>query len=424
MPSADSKKSLTREQQAQATAVELLEAVIANHSSAEDRPQQSEMARLVASAVVTGEPLVVQAGTGTGKSLAYLCGALGADAKVVVSTATRQLSDQLVASDVPLIADVSRRVLGRGISAVSLKGRSNYLCFAKIDELRRLDDQAPPQSDDIEQEEALDLGIEVPVIETEPTQPPRRPSSADLVALNELLDWAESKPKSGDRSDGPTVPERVWTQVSTDAAGCPGARVCAFGEDCLAEAARARARVSDVVVANHALLAVDLVSPNPILDDRDVIVVDEVHELQDYLSSAWGAEIFSGTMERIVLNASRRIPRSEQEAGLKAKAALSDVSAVITALTNLPDQRWEGELPADLAGPMESLEKRAAALSNTLDALAKKEASAEAVATPQTTALQLAKSQLGDLADALAAVRKPSPTMVRWSSSGPLAFQP
>jgi ATP-dependent DNA helicase DinG len=416
VPSADSKKSLTREQQAQATAVELLEAVIANHSSAEDRPQQSEMARLVASAVVTGEPLVVQAGTGTGKSLAYLCGALGADAKVVVSTATRQLSDQLVASDVPLIADVSRRVLGRGISAVSLKGRSNYLCFAKIDELRRLDDQAPPQSDDIEQEEALDLGIEVPVIETEPTQPPRRPSSADLVALNELLDWAESKPKSGDRSDGPTVPERVWTQVSTDAAGCPGARVCAFGEDCLAEAARARARVSDVVVANHALLAVDLVSPNPILDDRDVIVVDEVHELQDYLSSAWGAEIFSGTMERIVLNASRRIPRSEQEAGLKAKAALSDVSAVITALTNLPDQRWEGELPADLAGPMESLEKRAAALSNTLDALAKKEASAEAVATPQTTALQLAKSQLGDLADALAAVRKPSPTMVRWSS--------
>jgi ATP-dependent DNA helicase DinG len=415
VPVAQSKKTPTREQQAQAKAVELLEAVIANHASAEDRPQQFEMARLVASAAITGEPLVVQAGTGTGKSLAYLCGALGAQAKVVVSTATRQLSDQLVASDVPLIADVAQEILGNSISAVSLKGRSNYLCLAKIDELRRLDDQMPPPSDDIE-EEALDLGIEVPVVEPAPIQPPRRPTSADLVALNELLDWAESKPKSGDRSDGPTVPERVWTQVSTDAAGCPGARVCAFGEDCLAEAARARARVSDVVVANHALLAADLVSPNPILDDRDVIVVDEVHELQDYLSSAWGAEIFSGTMERIVLNASRRIPRGDDDASLKAKAALADVAAVISALTGLRDQRWEGELPAELRGPLESLEKRATALANTLDALAKKEASSDGSATPEATALQLAKSQLGDLADALAAVRKPSPTMVRWSS--------
>ncbi|NQU36556.1 MAG: ATP-dependent DNA helicase [Actinobacteria bacterium] len=416
MPVAQSEKTSTRQKQAQARAVDLLEAVIANHRSAEDRPQQFEMTKLVAAAAVTGEPLIVQAGTGTGKSLAYLCGALGAEAKVVVSTATRQLSDQLVASDVPLIADVAEGILGNKISAVSLKGRSNYLCLAKIDELRRLDEQAPPPDDEIMEEDALDLGIEVPVVDPEPTKVPQRPTSADLVALNELLDWAESKPKSGDRSDGPTVADRVWTQVSTDAAGCPGARVCAFGEDCLAEAARARARVSDVVVANHALLAADLVSPNPILDDRDVIVVDEVHELQDYLSSAWGAEIFSGTMERIVLNASRRIPRTDEDAGLKAKAALADVGAVISALTGLPDQRWEGELPAQLRGPLESLEKRTTALANTLDALAKKAASSDGVATPEATALQLAKGQLGDLADALAAVRKPSPTMVRWSS--------
>ncbi len=415
VPVAQDTTSPTREQAAQVRALKLLGAVIANHSNAEERPQQEEMAKLVAAAAVNGEPLIVQAGTGTGKSLAYLCGGLGAEAKVVVSTATRQLSDQLVASDVPLISDVARAVLGTSISAVSLKGRSNYLCLAKVDELRRLDEQAPPPEEDFD-EEALDLGIEVPVVEPEPSAPPRRPTSADLVALNELLEWADSNPRSGDRSDGPAAPDRVWMQVSTDAAGCPGARTCAFGEDCLAEAARARARVADVVVANHALLAADLVSPNPILDDRDVIVIDEVHELQDYLSSAWGAEIFAGTMERIVLSASRRVPRDDAETSEKSKAALADVSAVISALTGFPAQRWEGELPPELRGPLESLEKRATALANALDALAKKQANADGTTTPEVTALQLAKGQLGDLADSLAAVRKPSPTMVRWSS--------
>ena len=85
----------------QTAAIRLLDEVVAEHSNAEDRPQQHEMTRLVADAVATGEPLIVQAGTGTGKSLAYLCGAVGAGASVVVSTATRQLSDQLLNSDVP-----------------------------------------------------------------------------------------------------------------------------------------------------------------------------------------------------------------------------------------------------------------------------------------------------------------------------------
>ncbi len=195
-----------------------------------------------------------------------------------------------------------------------------------------------------------------------------------------------------------------------------GARTCAFGEDCLAEAARARARVADVVVANHALLAADLVSPNPILDDRDVIVVDEVHELQDYLSSAWGAEIFAGTLERIVLNASRRVPKTNQSATDRAQAALADAGAVIAALSDLPAQRWDDELPPDLRGPLEALEKRVNGLSSDLDEIAKKEATVDGGVTPETTAIQLARGQLGDLADALAAVRKPNKLMVRWSS--------
>lgn len=398
----------------QQAALALLDEVVSGHANAEDRPQQHEMARLVADAVATGEPLIVQAGTGTGKSLAYLCAAVGTKSSVVVSTATRQLSDQLVSSDVPLVAEAVKSLQGRDLTAVSLKGRANYLCLAKVDELNRLEARANEVAPPVEDTAELDLGIEVPTPEPVEVEQPRKPTSADLRALNDLLKWAATNPASGDRVDAPSAPDRAWAQVSTDTAGCPGARICAFGDDCLAERARARARAADVVVVNHALLAQDLISPNPLFEDRDLIVIDEVHELQDYLSSAWGAEIFAGSVDRVMTNAARRVPKSKQSVVDKSFAAVGDAAIVAQELMGFPAKRWEGELPPSLAGPLESLERRAGELANAFDDIVR-EAGSDGGDT-NTAALQSARGQLQDLAVALNLVRTPNDAFVRWSA--------
>ncbi|NAZ78445.1 ATP-dependent helicase, partial [Kineococcus sp. T13] len=122
----------------------------------------------------------------------------------------------------------------------------------------------------------------------EPPSP--RSSVADLAALDALLRWARTT-RSGDRSQAPPTTERAWAEVSTDSTGCPGAAACPFGRECFAETARATAREADVVVTNHAQLAHDLLRPQPLLGEREVLVADEVHELEAHLSSAWGQEV-------------------------------------------------------------------------------------------------------------------------------------
>ena len=187
----------------------VLAEVVSGHPHAEDRPQQREMTELVSQAAITGDPLIVQAGTGTGKSLAYLCAAIGAQTPAVVSTATRQLSDQLANNDIPLMAEAAKKVLGRPLQARSLKGRSNYLCLAKLDDLQRLEASSPSDLPPLVEEQAFDLGIEVPEPEPEPEESEgdtleerstlNRPSAADLEALKDLLEWSED-PGDGDRA--------------------------------------------------------------------------------------------------------------------------------------------------------------------------------------------------------------------------------
>ena len=399
-----------KESKEAAGARKLLEAVVSHHPGAEDRPSQREMARLVADVVETRTPLVVQAGTGTGKSLAYLCGVVGAGASVAISTATKQLSDQLVVTDVPLVAAEAKKVLGRDITATTLKGRANYLCLAKLDELAALEERAKVVAPEPESE--LDLGIEPPP--AEPVATPRKPTSADLVALQDVIAWSESDPPTGDRSDGPAVPDRAWLQVSTDSTSCPSARRCRFGEDCFAELARERARSSDIVVLNHALLAADFVSPNPILEDRDVVVVDEVHELGDYLSSAWGAEVHAGSLERVVLAAVRAVPKSDQTLGARGQAVLADLGAVLSGLIQAPAQRWEADLPEYLGGPLTSLQRNCASLGRGLDDLIKQ---AQGGASKDGTKLQIVRTGLSDLIDAIDMVRTNSADVVRWTAN-------
>lgn len=410
---AETASSLTPQAQRSAA---LLDAVIASRSNAEDRPEQHLMAALVANAAKSSEPLVVQAGTGTGKSLAYLCGGVGAGTRLVVSTATRQLSDQLISSDVPLVSAVSKKAIGKSINAVALKGRSNYLCLAKVDELRELDEKAPGPPPELE-EDSLDLGIELPPPKAAaPAKIVVKPTSADLRALNELLDWAEEGPGTGDRAQAPAVSDKVWWQVSTDAAGCPGARACPFGEDCLAEKARAAARQADVVIINHALLAQDLISPNPLFSDFELIVVDEVHELEGYLSSAWGHEIFSGSVDRIVTAAARRVPKSNEAATVFAQAAVADANAVSSALREMAIQRWPDELPSGLDGPLASLQRNGSMLTQHLGKIAK--AAKDADKPDEATAAQSAQGQLAELIESIEVIRRPDRAVVRWSEAG------
>jgi ATP-dependent DNA helicase DinG len=229
----------------------------------EPRPGQRAMAEAVAAAIDSGRHLVVQAGTGTGKSLAYLVPAICSGRKVVVATATLALQDQLARKDLPFLADA----LDGSFRWCVLKGRANYLCLQKAVELGQADGDDP----------ALDL--------------------KDLAdddtrrQMVRILEWARSDPV-GDRAGLDFEPSpRTWASLSAGAEECPGAARCPMGESCFAEAARRRAEEADVVVVNTHLYALHLASEGNVLPDHDVVVFDEAHQLEDIACHAFGLEL-------------------------------------------------------------------------------------------------------------------------------------
>jgi ATP-dependent DNA helicase DinG len=255
-----------------------------------ERQGQLEMATAVAQAFDTGEHLVVQAGTGTGKSLAYLIPSIVRavidDAPVVVSTATIALQRQLVDRDLPRLADSLADALPREPAFALLKGRRNYLCLNKI---HGSAEGSAGEDSDIPQEELFN------------------PMAVSALGrdVQRLTDWASST-ESGDRDDlKPGVPDRSWSQVSVSARECIGVARCQFGAECFSERARARAGRADVVVTNHALLAIDAVSDSAVLPEHTLLVVDEAHELTDRVTSVATAELTSATLGV----AARRIAR-------------------------------------------------------------------------------------------------------------------
>src|SRR5689334_9748355 len=238
------------------------------------------MASAIDKAVRDRERLLVQAGTGTGKSLAYLTPALLVDGPVVVSTATLALQNQLVEHDLPRLADAVEPVLGRRPTFAVLKGRHHYLCLAKMehaDEPEPADtlfDDAPRATQWLG--EAGRLGKQI----------------------QRLQAWAE-KTATGDRDElDPGVDDTAWRQVSMPARDCVGAVKCPYGAECFAEASRARAREADIVVTNHSLLAVDMLAERNIVPPHKLLVVDEAHELADRVSSAAQAELTPEAVER------------------------------------------------------------------------------------------------------------------------------
>ena len=244
------------------------------------RDGQHVMARAVDAALSTREHLLVQAGTGTGKSLAYLVPlarrAVAGKGPVVVSTATLALQNQVAARDLPRLADALEPLLGRKLTWQVVKGRGNHLC------LHKLEGGFP----------------EEPALFDAPAPLPGRTVGGGGGAgsrlgkeVVRLREWAGTT-ATGDRDDlVPGVSEAAWRQVSVGARECLGATRCPQAEDCFSEGARERAREVDVVVTNHALLAVDSVEGRQILPEHDTLVVDEAHELADRVTSAVSAQL-------------------------------------------------------------------------------------------------------------------------------------
>ncbi|HXS62707.1 MAG TPA: ATP-dependent DNA helicase [Streptosporangiaceae bacterium] len=239
----------------------LLAAAVAGIGGAE-RPGQVTMAKAVQQSIESGEHLAVQAGTGTGKSLAYLVPAarhaIESQSTVVVSTATIALQRQLIDRDLPRLTAAITPILGREPVFAILKGRRNYLC------LMRLKGGPADDGDTLFEPSAV---------------------SAMGKQVSRLHEWS-AETKTGDRDElVPGVSEQAWRQVSVSARECVGVQRCPFGTQCFAELAREEAGKADLVVTNHALLAIDALEDFDIFPEHDVVIIDEAHELTDRVTS-------------------------------------------------------------------------------------------------------------------------------------------
>ncbi len=339
---------------------ELLATAVAALGGSE-RGGQQEMAAAVARAFATEEHLVVQAGTGTGKSLAYLVPAivhaLDDDSPVVVSTATIALQRQLVDRDLPRLVDSLADALPRRPQFALLKGRRNYLCLNKIHNGGAADGE---DADDRPQEELFN------------------PMAVSALGrdVQRLTEWA-SNTDSGDRDDlKPGVPDRSWSQVSVSARECLGVARCPFGTECFSERARSQAGRADVVVTNHALLAIDAVAESAVLPEHALLVVDEAHELVDRVTSVATAELTSAGLGV----AARRIGRLvEPELLQRLEAATANFASLIHDGTPGRIDRLDEELATYLTALRDVATAARSAIDSTNDPKAAS-ARAEAVA--------------------------------------------
>ncbi|RRO82312.1 ATP-dependent helicase, partial [Corynebacterium bovis] len=310
--------------------VDLLDRAVAAVGGA-PREGQRRMTTAVAAALEGDSHLAVQAGTGTGKSLAYLVPSLRhavqAGERVVVSTATIALQRQLVERDLPRVTDALAEGLGRRPTFAILKGRNNYLCLNKINGM-------PDPVDDAEA--LLD------------------PSAVSRVGsqVARLHEWAEET-EDGDRDSlARGVVDQAWRQVSVASRECVGASRCPFGDTCFAERARATAAEADVVVTNHALLAIDALSDQPVLPEHEVVVVDEAHELERRITSVATAEL-SGAAVAVL---ARRCAKVGPEGCSDALTEAGDTW--VSAVEHVGDAavgRWTS-VPPDLHAPLVALQ--------------------------------------------------------------------
>ena len=267
--------------------------------SFEPRDGQRTMAQAVARQYEEGGVLLAEAGTGTGKTLAYLAPAILCGQRVVVSTGTKNLQEQILEKDLPLLRDA----LGRRFSATVMKGRGNYLCLHRFDAFR----QAPVQR-----------------------------TSAERLALTLIDAWAPSTP-TGDRAEIDELPEDLafWPDVAATTENCLG-NGCSRYDECFVTRMRQRAAEADVVIVNHHLLCADASvrqhSFGAVIPEAPLLVVDEAHQLEDVATQYFGVTVSNYRLEEFVRDADRvlrvlRGPASEHVAGLGAAVSRIDTEA-------------------------------------------------------------------------------------------------
>ena len=306
-----------------ATATEALDA-------GEDRPGQVEMAIAVGRAISDRRPLIVQAGTGTGKSLAYLVPAVVSGVKVVIATATKALQDQLADKDLPFLAEH----LDRPFEFAVLKGRSNYACLQRVHEATTSDAQGTLEG------------------------------TADTKLTDEirlLADWAETS-ATGDRAELEFEPSvRAWGAVSVGPRECPGAKNCPRGGECFAEQARAAAAEADVVVVNTHLYSLSLEAGGALLPEHDIVVIDEAHQFEDVVSNTFGLELSGGRFT----NLARIAQAIVADPGTIADLELAG-SRIADALAEDVGRRLRGTMSVDLSDAVVAARGKVETLLSTL----------------------------------------------------------
>src|SRR4051794_28051582 len=232
----------------------------------EPRAEQAALAEAVDRALATGEHLVAEAGTGVGKSLAYLIPALSSGQRVVVATATKALQEQLLHKDVPIAA----AAIGREVDVQVLKGRANYLCRRQLQGF----------------------------------QPFLLPDGRDGLAWETMAGWLDTT-ETGDRSELEIEPSAaLWGELSVGPDRCSGRR-CPFVSACFSEAARSRAAEADLVIVNHALYFAHLASGLGVLPEHDAVIFDEAHRLEESAASWLGGRVSRQALRRLAHDVER-----------------------------------------------------------------------------------------------------------------------
>jgi ATP-dependent DNA helicase DinG len=344
----------------------------------EPREEQAALADAVEQALRSGEHLLAEAGTGTGKSLAYLIPALDSGLGVVVSTATKALQEQLLTKDVPLAA----AALGRTVDVAVLKGRQNYLCRRALHGYELLGGALFP----------------------------REPDGA---AFESMRPWIEAT-ATGDRAELAFEPsETLWAELAVGADRCLGRR-CPFTSTCFSEAAREHASHADLVIVNHALYFADLAVRERsdgvgVLPEHDAVVFDEAHRLEEIASIWLGGRVAGASLHRL----GRDVDRACREAGAPVPAgALDRVLRAGTALLEevcpRSGRRRLREPPLErglaLRDRLRELGEALAARSDELDALSRR-------------ALALG-------ADVEACLESGDPALVVWAEPDAVAWAP
>ncbi len=348
-------------------AATLLATVVAELPGGVRRDGQASMCDAVSEAITRRRHLLVQAGTGIGKGLAYLAAGVTAAQRTVVVTATKALQEQLCTKDLPALAAAA----DDDLSFTLLKGRANYLCLARKAEI------------DEDRASTLELG-----------------DGRDADALADIDAWV-AETDSGDRADLPNeVSNELWARLSVDSRECPGRARCELSEACFAEQARERAAAADVIVVNAALYGRDLEANGAVLPDHDLVVIDEAHTFEDFASDAFGEEIGPGRLRHLAGAVGKLFVADPDTGGDDPAGDLHDWADRVDAhFSALPDDA-PVQLPDEVRDALGGLAEMLAALSSSVSKVNTEVGSA---AQAKLRVTKLVESARIDIASVLAA---------------------